>query len=504
MKQALQLRVTQNLAMRPQLLQSLRLLHLSALEFEQEIVRALSENAFLERDEQTDNVDEAAEEGVAPAAGDSGEACSAPAGGVDANMYSAGSAETAHDRLPQEPFLGDRWTGRAGAGAGADDAIDAGVYTAAPVSLHDHLIDQVRGSGLSERDKLLTGVVVEGLDDDGYLRQSIDDLRSVLPAEIAAEPDELAVALRFVHSLDPPGVGARSPAECLELQLARYSVDHPGRELALTIVRDHLDALAAHDTPRLLRELKCDESDMRRANDLIMRLDPHPGSRFGALDTRFVVADVVVRKAAGRWSVSVNPQVLPRIRVNELYANIYRASREGSPGLSQQLQEARWLVRNAKQRFDTILRVAQAIIDRQSKFFDYGDVGMKPLLQRDIAQEVGVHESTVSRVANAKYMATPRGLIEFKHFFGTHVVAEDGHASSSTAIRALIRYIIANERAGQPLSDIKVTRKLREYGVRVARRTVTKYRDAMRIPPVETRRFSQPFLRRSADVIPPS
>ncbi|MDX1376982.1 MAG: RNA polymerase factor sigma-54, partial [Burkholderiales bacterium] len=285
---------------------------------------------------------------------------------------------------------------------------------------------------------------------------------------------------------------ARSPAECLALQLEAQPAEAPGRALALEIVREHLATLAAHDTARLLQALGCDEAALRRAHELIQRLDPHPGSRFGTLGVHAVVADVVVRKLRGRWIAGINPQVLPRIRVNELYADIYRGSREGNAGLSQQLQEARWLVRNAQQRFQTIQRVAQAIVERQSRYFDYGDVAMKPLLQRDIAREVGVHESTVSRVASGKYMITPRGLIEFKHFFGTQVVGEDGHACSSTAIRALIRQIIAHEPAGAPLSDIKVTRKLGEYGIRVARRTVTKYRDAMRIPPVEARRLGAP------------
>ncbi len=490
MKQSLQLHTIQNLAMTPQLQQSLRLLQLSALEFEQEIGRALAENPFLERDEEIarDGGHGGDEPGAAPV-GEMSEPASAPAESADASSIPAQSSDAADDRVARDDLIGDRWTSRAP--ANGSDAVDVGVYTPAPETLHDHLIDQVRGSGLAEREKLFAGIVVEALDDDGYLRQSMDDLRPIVPATIEPEEIEggLKFGLSFVQSLEPAGVGARSPAECLELQLARYAADQPGRDLARTIVREHLDALAAHDTHRLLRELECDETDLREASDLILRLDPHPGSRFGALDARFVVADVVIRQTGSRWVASINPEVLPRIRVNELYANIYRAGREGSLGMSQQLQEARWLVRNAQQRFHTILRVAQAIVDRQSRYFDYGDVAMKPLLQRDIAREVGVHESTVSRVTNGKYMATPRGLIEFKHFFGTHVVAEDGHACSSTAIRALIRHIIANERAGQPLSDIKVTRKLGEYGVRVARRTVTKYRDGMRIPPVEARRF---------------
>lgn len=490
MKQSLQLHAAPTLAMTPQLQQSLRLLQLSALEFEQEIARALAENPFLERVE--DGEPGAAPAERAPGAAGDGQSspidgAAAPATDAAPDMAPDTTADVAIERISREDLAADWWTGRAPADAGEE--ADVGVYTASPVGLRDHLLDQVRASRLDEREKLLAGVVVEALDDDGYLRQSLDELPAVLPADLAVEADDFTIALAFVQSLEPAGVGARSPAECLGLQLARLPEDRPGRDLALRIVRHHLDALAAHDTPRLLRALGCDEAALRRAHELIMHLDPHPGSRFGAPDARYVVADVVVRKVRGRWLASINPQVLPRIRVNELYADIFRGSRESNSGLSQQLQEARWLVRNAQQRFHTIRRVAQAIVERQSRYFEYGDVAMQPLLQRDIAREVGVHESTVSRVANGKYMITPRGLIEFKHFFGTHVLADDGHACSSTAIRALIRQIIANERPGAPLSDIKVTRKLGDYGVRVARRTVTKYRDAMRIPPVEARRL---------------
>ncbi len=483
----MQLHAAQSLTMTPQLQQSLRLLQLPALEFEQEIDRALAENPFLERDEEAASATAPAEEPIASDA-------------ADGAASEADPVSTPEVLSPED--LHGEWSG--GSSANSASHIDAGVYTAAPVSLRDHLVDQLSGSGLAARERLLAELVVEALDDDGYLRQSLAEVGALLPGDSAAEDDELAVALRFVQSLDPAGVGARSPAECLELQLLRHPADMQGRDLALAIVREHLDTLAAHDTPRLLQALGCDEAAFRDANGLILRLDPHPGSRFGTPDARFVVADVVVRKVHGRWLPRINPQVLPRIRVNELYADIYRGSHEANPGLSQQLQEARWLIRNTQQRFQTIQRVAQAIVDRQRRFFDHGDVAMKPLLQRDIAREVGVHESTVSRVASGKYMTTPRGLIEFKHFFGTHVLAEDGHACSSTAIRALIRQIIANERAGEPLSDIKVTRRLDEFGVRVARRTVTKYRDAMRIPPVEARRLSQPRRGRPDSVSPRS
>lgn len=470
MKHSLELRATQSLRITPQLAQSLRLLQLSAIEFEQEIAQAAESNPFLEQPEEEPPTD-----GQDPAQFENSTRAEDPAVSLSDLAGAASHATT-----------------RNSSGTDGDDA-DFGSYTAAAVGLHDHLLQQVRASRLSERDQLFAGVVVEALDDDGYLRQSLAEVRAVIPAEVEADEEDLMVGLRFVQSLDPVGVGARSPAECLRLQLERVPEDRPGRSLALRIVERHLDLLAAHDTLQLTRTLGCDEDALREANMLILQLDPRPGLRFTPNDARYVVADVIVRKVAGRWTATINPQVLPRIRVNEMYVNILRSSRTGSAApLARQLQEARWLVRNVQQRFQTIQRVAQAIVDRQSRFLDYGDVAMKPLLQREIARELGVHESTVSRVANAKYMATPRGLIEFKRFFGGQLVADGGHGHSGTAIRALIRHIIANEDARCPLSDIKLMRKLGERGVRIARRTVTKYRDALQIPPVEARRLAAP------------
>ena len=473
MNQTLQLHATQHVMMTPQLQQALRLLQLSALEFEQEIEAALAQNPFLD-----------------PEAGGDMEA---PAATVapDTVPATGGDRDGGDQAVAPEDLDGSGPSGLRRRTDFDDDDSEPWAYTPAPVTLHDHLLEQVRASALADRDKLLAGVVVEALDDDGYLRQSFSEIARQAPETAEVAPDDLALGLRFVQSLEPAGVGARSPQECLELQLERLEPDLPGRGLALTIVREHLEALAAHDTPRLVRALGCDEDALREANGLILLLDPHPGRAFGSDDAQFVVADVVVRKQRGRWVAAINPDVLPRIRVNEMYADVLRRNRTRANGaLAQQLQEARWLVRIVQQRFQTIQRVAQEIVDRQQRFFEYGDVGMKPLFRRDVARTLDLHESTVSRVTSGKYMATPRGLIEFGHFFGSHVVSDGGRACSATAIRALIRYIIAREDAAQPLSDIKVTRKLKERGVRVARRTVTKYRDGMRIPPVEARRMS--------------
>lgn len=486
MKQALQQRASRQMTMTPQLQLSIRLLQLSALEFEQEVEQALANNPFLERNEDgADATAEAANTGmdVMAAASDApGETCIACEDAV---------ADT-------DDFRPDDWgrVSRHNDEEGEEEA-EVGSFTATQTSLREHVLAQVRASRLSHRDQALVATLADALDECGYLRQSLDEVRALWRGEMGAAEevtaDELAVALRFLQSLDPSGVGARSLAECLALQLDQLPAEIPGRALALVIVRDHLPLLAAHDTLSLTRALRCDEPALREANCLIKHLDPHPGLRYADNDTRYVVADVIVKKAKDKWVATINPEVLPRIHVNRVYADILRNSRAArSSLLGQQLQEARWLIRNVQQRFQTIQRVAQAVVDRQSRFFDYGEIAMKPLILRDIADKLGLHESTVSRVTSNKYMATPRGLIEFKYFFCNRVMTEEGNAYSATAIRALIKQIIAAEDARNPLSDIKIAKMLGARGIAVARRTVSKYRDAMRIAPVEARRLSLP------------
>lgn len=357
-------------------------------------------------------------------------------------------------------------------------------------TLREHLLQQAGCLRLSETDRLLVTAVIEAIDGSGYLTQPLQELAQLF--DEPPEPEELQVALRHVQSMDPPGVGARSVAECLRLQLEALTPGKPARELALTIVNRHLDLLAAHDFQRLQRELGCDETSLCAATVLLRGLCPRPGASFGADETQFVVADVIVQQLKGKWAAAINPEVIPRIHVSRFYASILKGGREGggSP-VSQQLREARWLVRNIEQRFQTIQRVAQAIVDHQSRYFDYGPMAMKPLTLGEIADKVGLHESTVSRVTSRKYMATPRGLLEFKRFFGSHVETAAGAPCSSTAVRALITELIGAEDSTRPLSDIKLTRLLEQRGIKVARRTVSKYRDSLHIPSVEVRRMSQ-------------
>ena len=306
-----------------------------------------------------------------------------------------------------------------------------------------------------------------------------------MPSEQEIEPEELQIALRHLQNLDPTGVGARNAQECLALQLEALPADDT-QKLALQIVRNHQELLAGRDFTKLKKLTECDDDQLRDAQFLIRSLNPRPGAKYAALDARYITPDVVVRKIRGQWLVNINSDAYPRLRINSLYAQIL--SRQRGSGLAGQLQEARWLIKNVQQRFDTILRVAQSIVDRQRQFFDHGEVAMRPLVLREIADILGLHESTVSRVTTQKYMATPRGIFELKYFFGSHVATEAGGACSATAIRALIKQLISAEDAKKPLSDSQISELLGQQGIVVARRTIAKYRESLNIPPVKLRK----------------
>jgi RNA polymerase sigma-54 factor len=482
-KQTLQLRLSQHLALTPQLQQSIRLLQLSSLELNQEIEQALQENPLLERDE-------AAE-------------ASAFSGASDALTHtqkeeSTPSAQEDRDRPDDLDWGRDGmdWPTAGGARNPRDpndeSDVDAGELQAAATSLRDHLISQLALSQLSGRDRLRVAFLVEALNDDGYLTQGLEELIEVLPDDFAGEPDELLedlrIALNHLQSLDPPGIGARNPRECLLLQLANLPPS-PDNTLAATVVRDHLEQLAGRDYARIKKALGCTDEALRDAQDLIRSLNPRPGAQFSPLDTRYVIPDVTVKKTRGSWVVQLNQEAMPRLRINRLYANLLRQQRSnGGSNLSGQLQEAKWLIKNVQQRFDTILRVSQAIVDRQRAFFDHGEVAMRPLTLREIAETVELHESTISRVTTQKYLASPRGIYELKYFFGSHVATDTGGAASSTAIRALIKQLVGAENGHKPLSDARIAEILGEQGIVVARRTVAKYRESLSIPPVNLRK----------------
>ena len=360
---------------------------------------------------------------------------------------------------------------------------------AGALSLRAHLLAQLSLTNLPERDRRLVALLIDSLDDGGYLTQNLEELAALLPDELGVEPDELQVALKQLQNLEPTGVGARSLSECLALQLTALPEDVAYRAEALDLVRNHLEALASRDFGKLKKLLRCDDTVLRAVQKLIMGLNPRPGRDFSSEETRYVVPDVIVRKTKGAWIASLNPEAMPKLRINRLYADIMQRNRNAcSQQLSSQLQEAKWLIKNVQQRFDTILRVSQSIVDRQRNFFEHGEVAMRPLVLREVAETLGLHESTVSRVTTQKFMHTPRGIFELKYFFGSHVTTDTGGAASSTAIRALIKQLVAAENARKPLSDGQISEILSQQGIVVARRTVAKYRESMLILPVNLRK----------------
>jgi len=375
-----------------------------------------------------------------------------------------------------------------GAREDGDDGDYPQIAASAP-SLRVHLLSQLSLTNLSDRDRRLVTLLIDSLDDDGYLAQDLPELLSLLPQELAIEPEELQIALRHLQNCEPAGVGARTLSECLELQLNTMPECTPLRDQALEIVKGHLSSLAARDFSKLKKVLRCDDDCLRAVQKLIIGLNPKPGRNFSSEETRYVVPDVIVRKNKSVWVASLNPDAMPKLRVNRLYADILSRNRNsGSQQLASQLQEAKWLIKNVQQRFDTILRVSQAIVDRQRHFFEHGEVAMRPLVLREIAEALDLHESTVSRVTTQKFMHTPRGIFELKYFFGSHVTTDTGGAASSTAIRALIKQLVNAENPRKPLSDSQISDILGQQGIVVARRTVAKYRESLQILPVNLRK----------------
>jgi len=478
MKQTLQLKLSQHLTLTPQLQQSIRLLQLSTMELNQELEKFLAENPLLEREDTDNDVP----------------AVPAQMNGEPAPALQAPAEEPSTGDSPQADTFSAEvdWGGEGGSSSGArDDSDDNDFFQVAAESpsLREHLYRQLTMTQLEPGDRNLVAFLIEALDEDGYLTQPLEELAQLVPEELQIGPEELHIALRHLQNLDPTGVGARNCAECLELQLFALPESTPSRATALAIAHEHLELLAARDFARLKKALQCGDDELRAAQRLIQSLNPRPGGAFSSSETRYIVCDVVVKKIKNVWVASLNPDAMPKLRINSMYANILQNNRSQSGSqLSHQLQEARWLIKNVQQRFETILRVSQAIVDRQRHFFEHGEVGMRPLVLREIANTLGLHESTVSRVTTQKFMFTPRGIFELKYFFGSHVATETGGACSATAIRALIKQLVAAEDARKPLSDSKISEILSQQGIVVARRTIAKYRESLQIPSVSMRK----------------
>jgi RNA polymerase sigma-54 factor len=485
-------RQTQTLS--PRLQHAVRLLQMSSLDFAAMVRDTLGKNPFLETEEgdggDGSDMDESGhgdvQDGALSASADAG-LDPAPADGDrdrDVDSDQSMEFERGDDR--------DMWQADGSSGNGlrrADEGeMSALDMMAVETSLNTHLHGQLNLLPLPQRDLALARTLVESLDDDGYLRTPLEELLEVAGLDPAATLHEMQIALKRVQSLEPAGIGARNVSECLQLQLG--AIDSPEqRALAQTIVTDHLQALAARDLTSLARQLGQPRDLVEEVCGRIRRLDPRPGWRLGASQVAYVVPDVIVRKVRGQWTVQLNPAIVPKVRLNQVYAQLFQRHRKPENAeMGAHLQEARWTLRNVELRFSTILDVAEAIVRRQKNFLEYGPMAMKPLGLRQIADEVGIHESTVSRVTNNKYMATPIGVFELKHFFSRAMISANGSACSGTAIRGLIKDIIDSESPTEPLSDAEITRQLAQQGLVVARRTVTKYRQMLRIEAVDRRR----------------
>ncbi|MDN3517376.1 RNA polymerase factor sigma-54 [Aquisalimonas lutea] len=517
MKQSLQLRLGQQLTMTPQLQQAIKLLQLSTLELRTEIQQALDSNFMLEPAEELDENDEAEYEGndidapepakadtdgddrASSGEGDSGDdaapagATSAAEGDGSAEAGDSGEApqDTPRDDIPDDLPLDSDW----------DDIYDGSTAYSAPDpdddqretwenrtaesggGLHEHLLWQARLSHFTPRDLAIAEAIIDGVRDDGYLGVSLEDICVAVDSDEAVEIDEVEAVRHLIQRFDPVGVASLDPREALLVQLEQYPADTPWLAEARLLVDRHLDLLSNRQLNQLTRKLRVSQEELGRVLDLVRTLDPRPGSQIGTPAAEYVVPDVYVRKERGAWRVELNPEAAPRIRVNSYYAGLVRRGDQSSDNttMRQHLQEARWFIKSLKSRNETLLKVASCIVNHQQEFLEHGEEAMKPLVLREVAEEVDMHESTISRITTQKYMYTPRGTFEFKYFFSSHVHTVDGEECSATSIRARIRRLIGEEDPRKPLSDSKLAEILRDEGIDVARRTVAKYRESMSI-----------------------
>jgi RNA polymerase sigma-54 factor len=470
LKPALQLRLGQQLTMTPQLQQAIRLLQLPVLELQAQVQQALETNVMLEVE------DEESPETTSPDADQSPD------------------AEAAGDAAAEEEVvveMADPWEdSSAPAGerrAQDDDDRPLEFADESGRDLHQHLIWQLEISPIDPRQVWIGEAIIDALNEDGYLTETLADIAASLSIDLPVTAGEVEQVLTYVQTFDPAGIGARSVSECICLQLAQLEQATPGRELALRIAQDHLQYVADRDAMALRRALGSDEDALQEALALIRGCQPRPGSAFQSSQPEYIVPDVFVKRTGHGWAVEINPASVPRLKVNQSYAGVVARSADYA-SLRAQLQEARWLIRSLEIRNETLLKVARTIVQRQAAFLEKGEEAMEPMILRDVAEAVSMHESTISRVTTGKYMHTPRGIFEFRFFFSSHVAGADGADVSSVAIRARIRRLIADEDAGRPLSDAQLAEILAGEGIKVARRTVAKYRESLGLASSSERR----------------
>jgi len=478
--------------MTPQLQQAIRLLQLSTLELQLEVQTVLDSNLMLEPDEGDGPAGEASEAAREQAVKDD-DTRRDTQDSSEAEVTS--SSETMPDELPVDTNWEDTYDMGAtsySAPADSDGRDFFETHSAEGQSLHEHLSWQLDLSPFSDEDRAIAEAIIDSISDDGYLTVSLEEMLESLdfPPEREIGIEEMQVVLRRIQHFDPVGVGARDPAECLSIQLHALDADTPWREQALTLVEEHVNLLANRDYNQIMRRMKLSEGELQEVLKLVQSLNPRPGSQITSATPQYVVPDVFVFKNNGKWQVELNSDAAPRLRINSHYASLVKRADNSDDNtyLRNHLQEARWFLKSLQSRHETLLKVARCIVERQRNFFEYGDEAMKPLVLRDVADTVEMHESTISRVTTQKYMHTPRGIYEFKYFFSSHVGTSDGGECSATAIRAIIKKLVAAEKPTKPLSDSKIASVLAEQGIKVARRTIAKYREALAIPPSNERK----------------
>jgi RNA polymerase sigma-54 factor len=490
MKQGLHLKLGQQLTMTPQLQQAIRLLQLSTLDLQQEIQQALQDNPMLE-------VDEDAPE---PESREEREPAAKSDGPLDDPERSSNASETAADQdyemsMPEDLPVDTQWedilpsSAPAPMDSGSDD-YDFDGRNRNSESLQDHLRWQLNLTRLSDTDRIVALAIIDATDANGRLTCSIEELLELFPPELDVESEEITAVLHALQQFEPVGVFARDLQECLQLQLKQLDPRTPWLDQARILINRHINQLSNGDYPQIMRRMKLSEEDLREVLKVVQSLDPLPGKQFGDDETEYIVPDVFVSRQEGRWVVELNPDTAPRLRINNHYAGMIKRADNSADNsyLRDNLQEARWFLKSLQSRNETMMKVATEIVRRQRNFLEYGEEAMKPLVLHDIAEVVEMHESTISRVTTRKYMHTPRGIFELKYFFSSHVATTSGGACSSTAIRALIKKLVAAENPRKPLSDSKLAQLLEDQGIQVARRTIAKYRDSLMIPPSNERK----------------